>query len=127
MGGRGASSGTSQYGNPYGSQYRTVAKKGNVLFVTKMGRSSETIMETMTSGRVYAHVEGRDLKSIVYFDRENKRGKQIDLSHAHNGKAPHVHHGYEFEKGGHDATGLSSKERLMVDRVAALWQNEIGK
>ena len=41
---------------------------GNIKFVSKNGRNSETLMETMTHGRVYAHVEGGDLKAIVYFD-----------------------------------------------------------
>ena len=78
MGGRGASSGTSKAGNRYGSQYHAVMTAGNVKFVSKNARDSETLMETMTRGRVYAHVEGDDIKSIVYFDNENKRTKQID-------------------------------------------------
>ncbi|MEQ2957361.1 hypothetical protein [Slackia piriformis] len=91
MGGRGASSGTSHYErkdgtvieNPYGSQYHSVMTSGNIKFVSKSSRRSEPLMETMTKGRVYAHVEGDDMKSIVYFDNENKRTKQIDLDHPH--------------------------------------------
>lgn len=91
MGGRGASSGTSHYErkdgtvieNPYGSQYHSVMTSGNIKFVSKNSRRSEPLMETMTKGRVYAHVEGDDIKSIVYFDNENKRTKQIDLDHPH--------------------------------------------
>ena len=91
MGGRGASSGTSHYErkdgtvieNPYGSQYHSVMTSGNIKFVSKSSRRSEPLMETMTKGRVYAHVEGDDIKSIVYFDNENKRTKQIDLDHPH--------------------------------------------
>ena len=71
MGGRGASSGTSKAGNPYGSQYHAVMTVGNVKFVSKNTRQSEPLMETMTKGRVYAHVEGDDVKSIVYFDNES--------------------------------------------------------
>ena len=91
MGGRGASSGTSHYErkdgtvieNPYGSQYHSVMTSGDIKFVSKSSRRSEPLMETMTKGRVYAHVEGDDIKSIVYFDNENKRTKQIDLDHPH--------------------------------------------
>ena len=75
MGGRGASSGISDKGNPYGSQYHTVYQDGNIKFVKKNNRDSETLMETMTKGRVYVTVGGDDLLSITYFDKENKRNK----------------------------------------------------
>ena len=119
MGGRGASSGISRLGNPYGSQYHAVLTVGNVKFVEKNSRDSETLMETMTRGRVYAHVEGGDLKAIVYFDNENKRSKQIDMDHAHLGVSPHAHEGYfhsEFRK------NLTTEERAMVDRVVSSWE-----
>lgn len=96
MNGRGASSGTSKAGNPYGSQYHSLLTASNVRFVSKNLRDSETLMETMTRGRVYAHVEGEEIKSIVYFDNENKRSKQIDIDHPHRPlfKGVRVHHGY---------------------------------
>ena len=120
MGGRGASSGVSVYGNRYGSQYHALFTDGNVKFVSKNNRSSETLMETMTRGRVYVHVEGESIKSIVYFDNENRRSKQIDMDHAHLGVEPHAHDGYfhsEFRK------RLTDKERRMVDRVVASWDD----
>lgn len=80
-------------------------------------------METMTKGRVYARVEGDDIKPIVYFDPKGKRSKQIDLDHEHEKKRPHTHHGYEFKKGAHDASALTTKERAMVERVVNLWEN----
>lgn len=48
MGGRGASSGMSDKGNEYGSQYHTVLESENIKFVSKNKRTSETLMETMT-------------------------------------------------------------------------------
>lgn len=120
MGGRGASSGTSDKGNKYGSQYHSLFTSGNIKFVTKNKRDSETLMETMTRGRVYVHVEGDELKSIVYFDNNNKRRKQIDLDHAHLGVSPHAHDGYfhsEFRK------NLTTEERAMVDRVVEAWDD----
>ena len=77
MGGRGASSGfsTDKNGNPkneYGSQYHTLLEHENIKFVTKNTRNSETLMETMTPGRVYAEVGGNDLLRIVFFDENNK-------------------------------------------------------
>ena len=126
MGGRGASSGTSKLGNRYGSQYRSVYQSGNIKFVEKNSRQSETLMETMTKGRVYVHVEKGELKSIVYFDTAGKRTKQIDLSHAHEGLSPHIHRGYEFPKGEHAAEKLTKKELAMVERVRKLWENRNG-
>ena len=130
MGGRGASSGWSKdkHGNPknpYGSQYRSVLTAGNVKFVSKNSRQSEPLMETMTSGRVYAHVEGGDLKSIVYFDKANKRVKQIDVDHQHKGLRPHTHHGYDHSENdsAKGASSLTTEERKMVDRVSNLWNN----
>lgn len=127
MGGRGASSGTSKAGNPYGSQYHAVLTVGNIKFVSKNSRESESLIETMTRGRVYAHVEGDDLKSIIYFDTDGKRSRQIDLTHAHEGKKPHTHYGYEFKKGQHDANRLTTKEKAMVERVVKLWKNRDGR
>lgn len=120
MGGRGASSGISDKGNPYGSQYHTVFTTSNIKFVEKNSRSSETLMETMTRGRVYAHVESDELKSIVYFDNDGKRSKQIDMDHAHLKISPHAHEGYfhsEFRK------NLTTEERRMVDRVVSAWDD----
>lgn len=125
MGGRGASSGTSARGNPYGSQYHTVLQSGNIKFVSKNARESETLMETMTRGRVYVHVEGDELKSVVYFDNANKRTKQIDLDHVHKGELPHTHHGYNHNENdsAKGAARLTADERSMVDRVRKLWNN----
>ena len=123
MGGRGASSGTSKKGNAYGSQYHSVLVRGNVKYVEKNSKDAETLMETMTPGRVYAVIDRGEIKSIVYFDSENKRSKQIDLRHQHGGMSPHTHHGYlhnelDSKKG---ASRLTDDERIMVDRVVGDW------
>lgn len=100
---------------------------GNIKFVSKDSRRSEPLMETMTRGRVYARVEGDGLKSIIYFDTDGKRSKQIDLTHAHDGKKPHTHYGCEFPKGKHDVSRLSTREKAMVGRVIELWGNRSGR
>lgn len=125
MGGRGASSGTSKKGNAYGTQYRSALTFGNIKFVTKNARDSESLMETMTKGRVYAHVEGRELKSISYFGDDGKRVKQIDIDHTHKGMQPHTHHGYlhNEQDGGKGASGLTSDEVKMVERVSSVWND----
>lgn len=130
MGGRGASSGVSVKGNRYGTQYRTLLKSGNIKFVEKKSRTSEQLMETMTAGRVYVTVGGgKDLQQIIYFDRDNKRVKTIDLDHTHKGMKEHTQHGYfhgevDIQNGvKRGATNLTTEERQMVDRVRRLWYN----
>lgn len=125
LGGRGASGGwgVGRYGNPknpYGSQCHALLTVGNIKFVSKNGRNSETLMETMTRGRVYAHVEGDDLKAIGYFGNENKRSKQIGMDHAHLGISPHAHDGYFHSK---FRKNPATEERAMVDRVVSEWKN----
>lgn len=125
MGGRGASSGVSVKGRPYGSEYRTLLKSGNIEFVTKNQRTSETLTETMTPGRVYVTVGGDDLLQIIYFDKNLKRTKTVDLSHSHDGKKPHTHHGYEHSEndGAKQYANLTPEEKHMVDKVRKAWNN----
>lgn len=125
MGGRGASSGMSIYGNKYGSQYKSLFTMGNVKFVTKIGRNSEMLMETMTKGRVYAIVGGNEIKTITYFDKNNKRVKSINLDHKHKGLDEHVHHGYFHNEndGKRGASRLTKDEKAMVKRIKKGWYN----
>lgn len=121
----------SKFGNHYGSQYHALLTVGNIKFVEKNGRGSETLMETMTPGRVYAHVESGELKSIIYFDTQNRRTKQIDLDHPHRPffEGVHTHHGY-FHKENDSKKGaakLTKEELEMVERVRRAWDNHLGK
>ena len=118
MGGRGASSGfsTDKNGNPknkYGSQYHTLLEHENIKFVTKNTRNSETLMETMTPGRVYAEVGGSDLLRIVFFDENNKRNHVIERDKRTN--EWHTHNGYFHAENGaaqHEPLRESDKEVL---------------
>ena len=125
MGGRGASSGSSKAGRRYGSQYRTLYQSGNIKFVAKNTRQSEPLMETATEGRVYAVVGGGEVKSVMYFDADLKKSRQIDLDHTHKGKSPHIHRGYEHQEydSGERRLDLSEREQKMVDRVLKTWEN----
>ncbi len=131
FGGRGASSGMSydKYGKPkhkYGTEYSTLYQSGNIKFVKyNMSGATKAPLETMTSGRVYATVnEKNEIKAISYYDKNNKRSKQIDVSgqpHVIDGKydLPHTHKGYfHSEKGTYT---LSKSEQKMVDRVLKTW------
>lgn len=130
MGGRGSSSGISDKGKVYGTEYSTLYQSGNIKFVKINNGSATPPMETMTEGRIYVNVSGNNnLKSITYYDKNNKRFKQIDLDHAHkiNEKLeqPHKHKGYlHNEKGDYS---ISPKEQKMVDRVIKTWYNIISK
>lgn len=130
MGGRGSSSGMSDNGKPYGTEYKSVWAVGNIKFVKRKEGSSTAPLETMTTGRVYVTIgANNEPKYISYYDTQNKRSKTIDLGHKHKGMSPHVHHGYEHNEndGPKGATGLSTKERKMVDNVQRLWYTRRGK
>lgn len=124
FGGRGASSGISVKGHIYGTDYKTVFQSGNIKFVKKTSNDSESIMETMTNGRVYVYVNAkREPTTITYFDKNKKRSKQIDLQHRHDGKIPHTHHGY-FHNENDSKKGyahLTIEEKRMVEKVFKLW------
>ncbi len=132
MGGRGARLGKYYLGgkwHTYGDEYETVLKSGNIKFVQrKDGKATTAPMETMTKGRIYVTVnkDKNQLSSITYFDNKNKRVKQIDLTHEHNGWKPHTHHGYIHNENDGDvgATELTNMEEKIVARVKRLWNNK---
>ena len=106
----------SRSGKPYGTEYRTVYRSGNIKFVKVNSGNTTPPMETMTKGRVYVTVNNKDrIKSITYYDKNGKRYKQIDIDHNHyiDGKP---------EKGTHY---LSEKEEKMLDRVKKTWYNRV--
>lgn len=130
MGGRGASSGISVSGKPYGSEFRSVLQDGNIKFVKANTGSATAPLETMTRGRVYVTVNAADeLKFISYYDNQNKRTKTIDLTKPHKGVLPHTHHGYEhFENDSKKGfANLTTEEKAMVARVRKLWYNRRSK
>lgn len=125
MGGRGSASGISDNGKPYGSEYHTVHQFGNIKFVVSNTGSAKAPMETMTKGRVYATVNAKnEIKAITYYDKDNKRFKQIDVNgpkHTIDGKPelPHTHLGYVHDE--HGTRLLTAKEEKMVERVLKAW------
>lgn len=131
MGGRGASSGYSvdKHGkrkHKYGTEYTTVYQSGNIKFIKKNEGSANAPMETMTNGRVYVTLNSDNKPAYIsYYDKNNKRSKQIDLNHFHpiDGAPtkPHTHKGYEHSE--HGDYNLSPKEKKMVDRVIKTWYN----
>lgn len=102
-------------------------QSGNIKFV----RYNDSVLakapqETMTAGRVYVTVDANNgLKYISYYDKTNKRAKQIDLDMPHMGVSPHTHHGYEHSENdtAKGYANLTPEEKRMVDRVRNIWQN----
>lgn len=126
MGGRGASSGTSINRNKYGTQFYMLYQSGNIKFIKPIEDNTEELLETMTRGRVYALINSKNnIKSITYFDNENKRSKVIEIDHGHAGLKEHAHRGYERPKkdGNTLAAKLTAKEIEMVDRVKRIWED----
>lgn len=124
MGSRGAASGTGKH--PYGSEYKTVLQDGNIKFVKyRLADNAKAPLETQTKGRVYVTVNNdNELSFISYYDREGKRSKTIDLLHAHDGKSPHSHTGYEH---GGKAEDLTDDEKKLLARVRRAWYDNKGK
>lgn len=132
MGGRGASLGVSRSGKTYGTEYTTLHQSGNIKFVKYNNPNlTRSPMETMTSGRIYATIDRNNhVRYINYFDKNNKRFKQIDVAgmpHEVDGESiiPHTHKGYEHDEKGTKAP--SSKERKMIDRILKTWKNRENK
>ena len=126
MGGRGASSGLSDSGKRYGTEYETLAQFGNVKVVKyKDSSAAKTPMETMTPGRVYATVDKfNDIKFITIYDSELERTRQIDVKgRAHAGALPHTHYGYEHNEYG-TYPGVSTKDSKLIEKILNNWETK---
>ena len=122
MGGRGASSGISKYGNPYGSQYHTVLQYENIKFVQKNNRQSETLMDTMTKGREYVEVGGNDLLRIITFGDNNERN--VVLERDKRTGVWHKHLGYlHAERGKEVHEPLSDADKKHIEEIKRIWYN----
>lgn len=122
MGGRGSSSGMSDKGRPYGSQYHSLYEYKNVKFVSNIGKNYEPLMETRTEGRVYVQVGGNDTIRIVFMDGQNKRNKVIEQDK--RSKEWHVHHGYfHTENSEKEHEPLSAQDRQYLEKIKRIWHN----
>lgn len=112
MGGRGASSAK---GKPYGSEFRTLLKAGDVKFVKQNSAvNAKDPLETMTKGRIYATInDDGKINAISYYGEDGKRIKTINLLHSHEQfKGEHTHIGYYHDEGG--TRGLNDDEKKLV-------------
>lgn len=125
MGGRGASSGISENGKPYGSEYTTIAQFGNVKVIRTNDGGAKAPMETMIQERIYATVDKfNDIKYITFHDADGERVKQIDVKgKKHNGALPHTHNGYEHDEHG-TYPGMSDKDDKLVNNVLRQWERK---
>ncbi len=128
MGGRGSSSGVSVDGKKYGSEYTSLVTYGNIKYVVPNKGNTKAPKETMTPNRVYVTLDKKsgEPKYISYYDKTNKKKKQIDLEHQHKGMKPHIHHGYEHNEmdGKKGASKLTTKELNLVNLVNTVWKEK---
>ena len=128
MGARGSSSGMSVSGKSYGTEYKSLVTYGNIKFVVPTDGNTKAPKETMTQNRVYVTLDKStgEPKYISYYDKENKKKKQIDIKHPHEGLQPHVHHGYEHNErdSAKGASRLTPKEKNMVDMISRVWREK---
>lgn len=128
MGGRGASSGISDSGRKYGTEFTTLLKEGNIKFVKyNEANNAKDPLETMTRGRVYATVnDHNEINSINYYDSGGKRVKSINLLHNHTSiTGEHTHLGYYHKENG--TRKLTSKEKKIVELVKKAWYSKRSK
>ena len=128
MGGRGSSSGMSvdKNGNPknkYGSQYHTLHEVDNIKFVSKNTRQSETLMETMTPGRIYVETGGNNLLRIIQFVDGGKRNYVIERDKRTD--RWHVHKGYEHtEDSEKHWDNLTTADKKLLAKVKRIWYSQ---
>ena len=99
FGGRGASSGISEKGNAYGTQYKILLEYENIKFVTNAGKNYEALMD-----------ENNRRNRVIEFDKKNKQW--------------HVHQGYlhsENSENQHDP--LSISDVRLLEKVKKIWHN----
>lgn len=128
MGGRGASSGKSNKGKAYGTEFRSLMKVGNIKFVQSIDSgNAKDPLETMTKSRIYATVnEKGQVNTINYYDTSGKRVKSINLLHSHgNIKGEHTHEGYYHAE--HGTHRLTTQEKKLVAFVKKAWYNKHDK
>lgn len=126
-GGRGASSGISNKGKKYGTEYTTLYQHQNIKFVKYNNGNATAPMETMTKNRIYVTINNQDkIKFISFYDKNNKRYKQIDLDQSHKDiKGTHKHLGYEHDEKG--TYSLNDSEKQIVDKIKNVWYNNYKK
>lgn len=126
MGGRGAASGLSNNGKPYGSEYRTLFQVDNIKFVERRDNKSTTApIETRSENRIYVTVNKEDsqLHSISVM-RGGKVREQIDYRD-HKGMGVHVHEWRYTDDGtprrDRHPRALTVSERALYDKVNAAY------
>ena len=114
---------------PYGTMYRTLLQQGNIKFIRyNLRNNAKAPEETMTKGRIYVTLDSNnEPKYITYYDKNNKRFKQIDITgipHLIDGEytIPHTHMGYIHDENGTRKPTL--KESKMIVRVLKTWDNK---
>ena len=109
----------------YGTEYKFLHESGNIKFVRQKQGSTSAPMITRTKNRIYVTIDNDgDPKYISFYDKDNKRSKQIDLKgrlHIIDGERvlPHTHYGYNHDENG--TFRVSEEEQKIIDKVNRIW------
>lgn len=132
FGGRGASSGVSNDGHKYGTEYSTLYEVENIKFIHyNLSSSSKNPFETQAKNRIYVVINDKnEVKSIVFFDSNGMKDHEIDVTgkyHKIDGKKclPHVHMGYEHGENG--TREITEEEKEFIDKILEIWDNLNGR
>ena len=120
-------------GKEYGTEFRTIYQAGNIKYIKYNDANNATVPQiTRAKNRIYAVVNAQNnVKFVVFFDKEQKKSKQIDVSgkaHHVDGKrldTPHTHLGYIHDENG--TRELTPAERKILARVLRKWYHHISK
>lgn len=116
MGGRGASSGISKKGKPYGTEFKAFLQVDNIKYVKKIEGATTAPLETMSNGRVYAtYNKNNKLKSITLYDENNIKLVEIHPNIHGNKKLKFGHVHYTVDHG--KEKPLPKKYRKLLHKV----------
>jgi len=125
MGGRGSSSGVSLAGKPYGSEYKTLLRVGNVKFLMHNHGPAAIPLETMSASknRVYATVNSRgNIKYVTTYSEDGLAKIQYDLVYSNNKLISIHYHNWTGESRGVEHRQLSAKEYRWIEGIVNEWQ-----
>ncbi|MCL2526247.1 MAG: hypothetical protein FWE46_04255 [Coriobacteriia bacterium] len=126
MGGRGSSSGISNSGMPYGSEYEPLLLHQNMLFVRERAERGRTPAETRSgiNNRIYVTIDTNmnEVKAVTYYDKAGIKNVQIDLRHFHKGMKPHAHDGYNHG----EPRRLTITEVRNLNKALKIWEKNKG-
>ena len=97
-----------------GKTFRSIGGFDNVKILVRDSGSVKAPEFSHTANRIYAIVQGGELKHRAYYDENHKQAVVIDLRHKHRGVQPHKHIYLNHSDNG---IAISEKERALVNEI----------